>query len=128
MKIQYDPDSIFEQNEGKGGSCPIKGFWKNISASSSSHELIAAESGKKHRILVLNSLANSAAVAYSIKSSTSDYKFSDFASSPATLTRQSFFKAETVGLLESNSGESLTADSGSTGSLILCGRYITLVG
>lgn len=129
MKIQYDPDSIFEQNEQKGGSCDIKSFWQSVSASSTNHELIAAVSGKKHRILVLNALALTNPNLFSIKSSTSNYKFSDWASNNGgTFPKTSFFKAETVGLIESNSGESLTADTASSGAVVLCGRYITLIG
>lgn len=129
MKIQYDPDSIFEQNEQKGGSCEIKNFWQNVSASSSFHELIPADSGKKHRILVLNAIGVTATNSFVIVSggvTTTKSKFQGYANiggEPPT-----FLKAEKVGICEGESGDSITANTGVGSDVVLSGRYITLIG
>lgn len=129
MKLQYDPDSIFEQNESRGGTNEIKNFWKNVSASSAFAELIPAESGKKHRILILNAIGVTATNAFVIVSggvTTTKSKFQGYANIGGQAPV--FLKAEKIGVCEGESGDSITANTGSGGDVVLSGRYISLIG
>lgn len=131
MKVQRDPDTLFEQNESKGGSCPIQNFWKSVSASSTNAELIPLSSGKKHRILIINTCpAKGVAVNFNINSGTSSSKqrFSNQAIDGSTGNSPNHWKAEEVGLCDTDSGESATVTTDSGGAVIFSGRYISLIG